>query len=54
MSGSKAIVTNDRYSCTGDDGVMWYFCTKCESPEIGRGDNYCCNCGAKIEWRLNK
>jgi hypothetical protein len=31
-----------------------YFCPGCESSDIIRGDNYCCNCGVKIKWELFK
>jgi hypothetical protein len=50
----KSIIKDDRYDMTSDNGVMWYYCTVCESADIARGDNFCCNCGSKIEWRLNK
>ena len=47
-------IKNDRFDFEGGTGIMWYICTECEDNSIGGGDNYCCNCGAKITWKLEK
>jgi len=48
----KTIITSDRFYSTVEVDMDLFRCTKCEDASINRGDNYCRNCGAKIEWRL--
>lgn len=49
------IITSDRFACFADlDNEEWFRCTECECECVAKGDNYCCNCGSKITWRLNK
>ena len=31
-------------------GVAWYRCPSCRHNNIEKSDNYCYNCGQKIEW----
>ena len=48
-------ITKDRFEGRGESKEYdWYICPMCESDSIVRGDNYCCNCGAKIQWKLGK
>lgn len=44
-------ITKKRFSFKTDHGEEYYYCLNCES-EIGRGDNYCSNCGIRVIWNL--
>ena len=38
------------FSDTDEIYCKWYVCNNCQEDEIRKGDNYCCNCGTKIEY----
>lgn len=46
-------VKHGRWECVGhDDTTYWYRCSACgheEHDNMAKHDNYCCNCGARMD-----
>tara|TARA_R100001039_G_scaffold10623_1_gene5413 strand:+ start:39812 stop:39949 length:138 start_codon:yes stop_codon:yes gene_type:complete len=36
---------------TWDNGAPMFICKKCKESDIGYLDNYCSNCGEKLNWK---
>jgi len=46
----KIKISEKNYYCKDEKYCGWYKCPNCEDTNITYYDNYCSNCGSKLEW----
>lgn len=50
----KVVITDDDSLGMDEAYSMWFYCPKCDCDWVRTSDNFCANCGSKIDWNLNK